>query len=191
MAEREVWGGTLPYCPSLAITPNPGSRGQQEEERAGWRTVQSLGGGRQSQLHKYKRGRDMLACLPMHTEPAPPHNGITPSPMTWHSLLTVYNTGTRHPPPTLHRTPELDALQPTSCGPCQPSLSSSRAGFFQPEPRSLYCNLWKLVSDAAAPAYYLFISSFLPAETLLSEGELQSGDRERQKLQGELGAKRR
>lgn len=100
MAEREV-GGTLSYCPSLAITPNPGSRGQQEEERAGWLTVQSLGGGRQSQLHKYKRGRDMLACLPMHTEPAPPHNGITPSPMTWHSLLTVYNTG-RHSPSTAH-----------------------------------------------------------------------------------------
>lgn len=47
------------------------------------------------------------------------------------------------------------------------------------------------MSDAAAPAYYLFISSFLPAETLLSEGEPQSGDREREKLQGELGAKRR
>lgn len=34
---------------------------------------------------------------------------------------------------------------------------------------SLYSNLWKSVSDAAAPAYYLFISSSLPAETLLSE----------------------
>lgn len=60
---------------------------------------------------------------------------LTPSPMTWHSLLTVYNTSAHHPPPTLNKTPELDGLQPTSCRPGRPSLSS-RAGFFQPEPRS-------------------------------------------------------
>lgn len=40
----------------------------------------------------------MLACLPMHTKRAPPHNG-THSLMIWHSLLTVYNTRAH----TIHR----------------------------------------------------------------------------------------
>ena len=56
-----------------------------------------------------------------------------------------------------------------------PPPASSRAGFFQPEPRSLCCKLWKLMSDAAAPACYLFISSPLPAETTLRSGEPQPG----------------
>ena len=57
--------------------------------------------------------------------------------------------------------------------PCQRPLSS-RAGFFQPEPRSLYCKLWKSVSDVAAPARCLFTSSFLPSAEALRSGELQA-----------------
>ncbi|KAF5919380.1 hypothetical protein HPG69_009861 [Diceros bicornis minor] len=57
------------------------------------------------------------------------------------------------------------------------------------EPHSLYCNLWKFVSDAAAPAHYLFISSLPPAETLLS-GELQPGKGDRREAVGTEEAER-
>ncbi|XP_070227842.1 nuclear receptor-interacting protein 2 isoform X1 [Bos mutus] len=50
------------------------------------------------------------------------------------------------------------AALPTTTPPPPPS----RAGFFQLEPHSLYCKLWKLVSDAAAPARYLFPLFFPP-----------------------------
>lgn len=80
-----------------------------------------------------QKGQDTLACLPVLTKHAPPHSGT-------HSLaddLAQPPDSLQHTrsPPTLNRTPELDGLQPTSCRPCRPSLSS-RAGFFQPEPRS-------------------------------------------------------
>lgn len=98
-------------------------------------------------------------CLP-NTRP---HTvALTPSPMTWHSLLTVYNTRTRHPPPTLNRTPELYGLQPTSCRPYRPSLSS-RAGFFQPEPRSAPSTAIsgnRCLTRLLLPIIYLFLLLF-------------------------------
>lgn len=137
--------------------------------RKSWVTVQKPGRGQRSQVHKYKRDRDTLACLPVLTKHAPPHSGT-------HSLADDL----AQPP---------DSLQHTRSPSTAHSEQDSRAGWFaayqlQALPalsllqgwvfpagtslRSLYSNLWKSVSDAAAPAYYLFISS-LPAETLLSE----------------------
>lgn len=142
---------------------------------------------------QYTRDRTRLPASPSIPNMHPRTMARTPSPMTWHSLLTVYNTGTRHPPPTLNRTPEwswmlcsLPAAGPAS-PPSPPGLGFSSRNL---APSTAISGNWCL-TRAAAPAYYLFISLFLPAETLLSEGELQSGDRERQKLPGELGAKRR
>lgn len=83
------------------------------------------------------------------------HRPLRPGPQSWRCCRTCQLQPCQPPPP--------------------PPPASSRAGFFQPEPRSLYCKLWKLMSDAAAPARYLFISSLLPAETTLRSGEPQPG----------------
>lgn len=97
-------------------------------------------------------------------------------PTTWHgypdSLQHRFTPSATHacththtpPPPTPARTPELEMVQslPAAALPTTTPPTSSRAGFFQPEPRSLYCKLWKLVSDAAASACYLFPLFFPP-----------------------------
>lgn len=76
--------------------------------------------------------------------------------LTVHSTFTALHSCTPLlPPPTLARTPELELLQsPPVAGPAPaPALR------FSSRSHSLYCMLWELVSDAAAPAHYLFISS--------------------------------
>lgn len=102
----------------------------------------------------------MLACFPMLTKHAPPHSGT-------HFLTNDLAQPpdclrTHHPPPTLNRTPELYGLQPTSCRPCRPSLFS-RAGFFQPEPRSAPSTAIsgnRCLTRLLLPIIYLFLLLF-------------------------------
>lgn len=108
----------------------------------------------------------MPACL-THTKHT--HAGCHPhshtafqtswiGPRTIHSTFTALHacTHTPLPPPTLARTPELELLQsPLVAGPQHPLQRC----VFSAEPHSLYRILWELVSDAAAQAHYLFISS--------------------------------
>lgn len=184
MAEGGEVGRTLPYCPSLTITSNPGSRGQQEEES--WvADCPETGRGSAEPSPQIHKGQGGAACLPTPNM-RPRTSARTLSPMTWHSLLTVYNTRIRNPPPTLNRTPELDALQPAN-PPSPPGLAFSSRNL---APSTAISGNWCL-TRLLLPILSFFLSPFLPAETLLSEREPpQSGARERQKLPGELGAKR-
>lgn len=110
---------------------------------------------------------DAHACMfhsyQAHPRRLPPPLTHTAFQTTWlghpDSPQHLYSPSRMHtplPPPTLARTPELELLQsPPVAGPRRPlqrCVFSSRS-------HSLYCMLWELVSDAAAPAHYLFISS--------------------------------
>lgn len=108
--------------------------------------------------------------------PAPPapHRAQRLPPPRCHAAFHTTWQFTTHYAPSLkqaqtHTDPSPCPLRPglsigaaaerATCRPCQPSPSLSPAGFFQPKPPSLCCNLWKLVSDASS-RHSIFIYLF-------------------------------